>query len=428
MRRFLLPLLTALTIAAALPAAASATVGPCVPEEPAGPQCQVWTGKVTRVSDGDTVDVDVAGDGTRKPIRVRMIGLQAMEQSTYSANEQRRRGECHALEATQRLISLVRPRRRTVRIAALDPSSKTGVRWRRSVAIRVNGRWSDVGRRMISEGHALFLPNGRETAYNRAYNRLAQEAASKGLGIWNPGHCGIGPSENAPLKLWVNWDADGADERNLNGEWVKVKNFDPVNAVPLARWWIRDSHLRRYTFPAGASIGPGQTMTFYVGSGTDTATSFYWGLDEPVFENVTNDERAMGDGAYLFDPDGDLRAWMTYPCRASCTDPFAGALEISVEPRGREYISVANVSDRPVDLEGYRLASEPYGYPFGPRSVLQPGEVMRIQTGGSPQQDTRLFRHWGQPDPILDNAGDVVRLTTFDEIDLDCFAWGRGAC
>ena len=35
----------------------------------------------------------------------------------------------------------------------------------------------------------------------------------------------------------------------------------------------------------------------------------------------------MGDGAYLFDPQGDLRASMTYPCRIACTDPYQGAVE-----------------------------------------------------------------------------------------------------
>jgi hypothetical protein len=36
-------------------------------------------------------------------------------------------------------------------------------------------------------------------------------------------------------------------------------------------------------------------------------------MSEPVFENATPDERGMGDGGYLFDPDGDLRGWDTYP-------------------------------------------------------------------------------------------------------------------
>src|SRR4051794_22838035 len=36
-------------------------------------------GRVVMVDDGDTVDVDLAGDGTSKLARVRYIGVQAME-------------------------------------------------------------------------------------------------------------------------------------------------------------------------------------------------------------------------------------------------------------------------------------------------------------------------------------------------------------
>ena len=38
-------------------------------------------GKVVFVDDGDTIDVDVAGDGTGRPVRVRYIGIQSMELS-----------------------------------------------------------------------------------------------------------------------------------------------------------------------------------------------------------------------------------------------------------------------------------------------------------------------------------------------------------
>ena len=39
---------------------------------------------------------------------------------------------------------------------------------------------------------------------------------------------------------------------------------------------------------------------------------FFWGQRLPVFENVTGDGRGVGDGGYLFDPDGDVRAFEMY--------------------------------------------------------------------------------------------------------------------
>jgi endonuclease YncB( thermonuclease family) len=275
---------------------------------------------VTFVDDGDTLDVDVADDGRANPIRVRITGIQAMEQTVYSSHPSRRRGECHALAATARLDHLVRRGQGLVRLAAQRASSRTGGRWRRSVAVRVRGRWLDVGRVLISHGDALWLPNSVEYAWNREYDALAQRAASARLELWNPQACGSGPSDLAPLRMTLDWDAPGDDFENVNGEWVRVRNGSPVD-VPLAGWWVRDSALRRYRFPDWARIPAGGAVTVHVGRGTSSGDTFFWGLPAPAFENARGDARAMGDGAYLFDPQGDLRAWSMYPCRLACTGP-----------------------------------------------------------------------------------------------------------
>ena len=38
-----------------------------------------WYGKVTKVQDGDTIYVDVKGDGTHKSVPIRNTGIQATE-------------------------------------------------------------------------------------------------------------------------------------------------------------------------------------------------------------------------------------------------------------------------------------------------------------------------------------------------------------
>ena len=86
----------------------------------------------------------------------------------------------------------------------------------------------------------------------------ARAAGARGRrGLYDPDACGVGPSAASPLKLWVNWDADGRDTSNPSGEWVKIRNLDPVNPVPLGGWYLRDSGLRRFTFPASAVVAPG---------------------------------------------------------------------------------------------------------------------------------------------------------------------------
>ena len=306
-------LLIALVIVfAALAAPASASVGPCLPGGSRdGALCTFWTGKVTFVADGDTIDVDIAGDGTRRARRVRLTGFNAMELTRYSHTARLRRGDCHGVDATTRLEQLLRHGRMRVRLAAQDPASMSGPRLRRQVSVRLGGQWVDVGRTMLAEGHALWLPNGFEWAWNRDYADLSRLAAAAGLRLWNTQGCGSGPSPSAALSLHVNYDAKYNDRFNVNGEWAELHN-DSSEAVRLDGWWFRDSALRRYTFQPGAVLPADGTLRLRMGYGTDTADELHWGLDSPPFENPSYDERATGDGGYLFDPRGNLRAWEIY--------------------------------------------------------------------------------------------------------------------
>jgi len=418
--RSLVVTIALLLAAGAAAEAAQARMGSCLPPARAH-TCHVWTGKVTYIGDGDTIYVDVAGDGKRASERVRMTGINATEQSVYSRSADRRRGECHALDATARLEQLIRRSRWRVRLYALDPGSRSGRRLRRVVAVRIGGRWRDAGRRLITEGHAVWLPNQQEFAWNVDYGRRAERAAEQGLRIWDPAYCGAGPSDGIPLKVTVNGNV-----RFLNDEWVRVRNLDPVNEVDLGGWSIRDSALNRFVFPDWATLPPGESLTLYVGDGTHTWTEFFWSRRGPVFDNIGRNSR--GDAAYLLDPLGNFRAWMTYPCIRNCTDPYQGALEVTAKPRGRESITVANLGTAAADLDGYQLQSPPYSYPFGRDSVLQPGERMRIWTTGDPAEDTRLEKHWGETGPFLNNGGDKVRLSNLRGTVLDCVTWGRGRC
>jgi endonuclease YncB( thermonuclease family) len=381
---------------------------------------------VTSVNDGDTIDVDVAGDGTRRPRRIRLTGIQAMEQTVYSTK--RRQGECHAVGATLRLEALIRQGKRAVRLTAADPYSVSRKRFMRSVAVKIRHRWRDVGGILVGEGLALWLPGSHESAPNAAYSVASQRAAAAQLGLFDPDGCGAGPAAVSPLKLWANWDAEGSDNANPGGEWVKVRNLDPVNAVPLGAWYVRDSGLRRYTFPAAASIPPGGTVQVDVGNDGDGVTRFPWRLHNPVFANATYDEDAMGDGAYLFDPLGNVRASMIYPCRYACADPYQGAVAIEAHPSKPESVTLTNLTAGPLDLQDYQLKSPPYNYDIGPGAVLQGGESLRVMINGAREEDTPLLKHWGFAGDILRNGGDSVRLVTYTDITLACAAWGSQSC
>jgi endonuclease YncB( thermonuclease family) len=425
-RRSLLLVLLAGLLLAAVPASSHAARGACVVGV-RGPSCDVWTAKVRSVNDGDTMDVDVLGDGTTASRRIRVSGIQAMEQTVYAAR--RRQGDCHAVEATERLERLVRRSKGLVRLAAEDPLSMSQHRLMRTVAVKAGGRWRDAGTYLVREGLALWWPSWGESSPNASYSVLTQWAIAAQRGLFDPDACGVGPSALSPLKLWVNWDADGDDSANPSGEWVKIRNLDPVNPVPLGDWYLRDAGLRRYIFPPQAVIPPGGIVTVDVGTEGDDATVFPWGQQSAVFANAGYGVGAMGDGAYLFDPLGNIRATMVYPCRTACSDPLQGAVALSADPNGRrESVTITNLTPGPIDLDGHVLKSPPQSYHFGPGSVLPAGGSMRIQVVGDTANDTPLDKRWGFAKPILRDAGDLVKLSSYTDITVACTAWGDKSC
>lgn len=421
--------LAALALASALilPAsAAQAKGGACLPDYPHGAHCHVWTGKVRQIDDGDTLDASVPRDGLGGVLRVRIIGVQAMELTSYRVAQ--RAGDCHAIDATRRLEQLVRRSKNRIRVSALYPESRSRGRRLRSVAVRRGGRWRDVGRILVSEGLGLWLPGITEDAANARYSVLSQKAAAARRGLFSPNACGIGPNEGHPIGVWAQWDADGNDRDDVNGEYVKIRNYDVNNPLPLSGWYLRDTGLRRFTFPPGSVIPPNSSVTVYAGIGENAGTDFYWGLSAPVFENASKAYPDIGDGAYLFDPQGDVRAWMIYPCKVGCTNVAQGHIALRAQPRKDEYVAVTNTGAAPLDLEPYVLKTPPYSYAFAQGTVLGPGQTIRVHTEGDPSDDTATDKYWGMSNQILNNSGDVAMFETYNDIEIACTSYGTKSC
>jgi micrococcal nuclease len=298
-----------LLLALVLAAPAHAATGRCT-SGGGSPRCHFWHGKVVFVADGDTIDVRIRGRGVK---RVRITGINAMEMTRYSSIRSRRRGRCHAVAATNRLEDLLRRGHNRVRLAAQHTSSRSGHRIRRQISVRIHGRWVDAGAVLMAEGHTLFLSNGHEWAWNRRYLELAREAAFRGVRLWNPRGCGVGTARKAVLDMQLNYDAPGGDPQYVNGEWARIFNRSGF-PVSLRGWTFRDSFKLSYRFPRRARIPAHGSVLLRMGRGRNGGGTFYWGLGSPPFQNPDNHpRRAVGDGGYLFDPRGNLRAWVMYP-------------------------------------------------------------------------------------------------------------------
>ena len=244
-------ILLALAGALILPvSAAEAKSGPCLADYPHDTQCRVWNGKVRYVDDGDTLDADVPGDGLGGLLRVRIIGTQAMEQTSYRAAQ--RAGDCHALDATNRLEQLVRKSKKRIRVALAVPGEPLA---RPPAALDRGPPRRALARRRADpdlRGPRAVVARQAEDAANARYSLLTQRAAAAAhTGLFAPTPAASGPTRAPPIGLYAQWDADGNDRQDVNGEWVRIRNYDPINPLPLDGWYVRDSGLRRFTFPAG---------------------------------------------------------------------------------------------------------------------------------------------------------------------------------
>jgi Lamin Tail Domain len=429
------------TLATAAPAQA-AWRAPCIPGTGV-PKCTFWRVRATFIADGDTIKAVIAGDRRRRVTLIRVNGINAMELHRYSSRARLRRGDCHGVEAAALVERYVKRSHWRIRLAAQRASSRSGGRLRRSVWVKLGGRWTDLAALELRSGLALWLPNDVEWAHNRRYHVLSERAALARRGLYATSACGAGPDQDVPIALSVNWDADGNDARNLTGEWVEVRNGG-TRPVRLGGWWVRDSwlnHNRRgvpgYELPAGTVVAPGGSVRVHVGCGSDHGGDLYWCQRSSAFENVTSTRTSMGDGGYLFDPQGDLRAWMIYPCLVACRDPLAGRVRLAVEPRGQEEIGITNIGTGAIDLIDHvlqlhngRRDSFVFGYPFGAGSALAPGDTMVVRPGGS-GPGSRLVRNLHRGEHVLTDGGGTISLRTATGIVTDCLAWGsarRGGC
>lgn len=424
--KMLRPLLLAITalLFAAIPA--HAAKGPCIPGDGSSPTCEWWNAKVTLVADGDTIDVTIPGEGKKS---VRFIGINAMELTHYSHTASQRRGDCMGVPATNFIEKLIKGSKWKVRLASQHANSRSGRRIRRSVFVKSGGKWIDLAKTELDAGYALFLPNGEEFAHNLDYQKAAAQARAAGRNLWNPRACN-GPDPAAQLSMVVNWDADGNDSGNLNGEYLEIRNAGSQD-VDISGWWARDSWLNwfqnkqhgtpGFKFPAGTRVPATGAIRLHVGCGNNQGIDIHWCQKTSAFENVTYDQTHIGDGGYLFDPKGSMRASFLYPCVVDCSNPAKGKVKVIPNPAG-DFIAIINttleplnLTDQVIKLRNHGQAGEyVYGKVFDLGSILPAlGFVNFVSTVGSG----------------LANNGGVVELRTIDDQLTECVQWGSfGSC
>ena len=161
-------------------------------------------------------------------------------------------------------------------------------------------------------------------------------------------------------------------------------------------------------------------------AGTAHLDSVVLGPVAPRSSGPQRRRAAMGDGAYLFDPQGDLHTWMTYPSRRTPPINSRAPCRSPTKPRGREGRDrppAHRLHDRPRRLPP---PDPPYTYAFPRDSLLEPGR--RDVDRRPPRRSDRGLATqtpWGRTGPILNNSGDKVRLSGFRVPRARCYAYGH---
>lgn len=382
------------------------------------------TGVITQIHDGDTISVLLNTSG--EEVRVRLIGIQAMEIHPFTNNTP---NDFYADEAIARLTELLGGVGETVTLRAIDQNIEILDRTARHVFSETSGEEVNVSEVLLEEGFVLPFSHETENTYNEFYMALAQEAKAEDIGIWSGDYDTPADSNNVNFDLLVNFDAEGDDVLNLSGEWIKITNTSGRD-VDISGWVIRDSGLNFFIFPDATTIDNGDAITIYGGSGTNTNNIFYWGNTEPFLDN-------FGDGIYLHDylddsanpnddiyPVGNIIASTLFPSLDNATDPLEGKVTINANYDAEgddninlngEWVIIENISSSTINLKDYQIHSEPLGsdhYYFADTTLLQEGEVLTLYIGSG--TDTSLEKYWGKDTGILANSSDRVWIDSLE--------------
>ena len=270
---------------------------------------------VVRVVDGDTMEIRF-DNGTADTVR--LLGVDTPEVHSANTPEEfegvpetaegerclRRYGERASAFAAERLDG------ETVRLRFDAESDRRGYYGRLLGYLVVDGE--SFNRLLLDEGLARVY-DSRFTERER-FDEAESVARSAGTGLWacatdtaagatTTSTPGAGSGDGRVRIVEVNADAPGDDNENLGEEFVVLENTG-AEPLDLSGWTVSDEAGHRYTF-GEFSLDPGERVTLHTGSGTDTATSVYWGRAGAVWNNG-------GDTVTVRDADGDVVAERSY--------------------------------------------------------------------------------------------------------------------
>jgi len=285
-----------------------------------------FNAKIIKVVDGDTVYAK-ALNGTE--YKIRLLGVDTPE--TYKENKPDEyillNGDSitdlnwlktwgiNAKEFAKENLA-----DKTVIIVFDNIAPKKGYYGRYLAYIYINnsGVLLDFNKELLTEGYARVYVSQFEKL--NEYQQAEYYAKSHHIGLWGWNGSIFSESSNivtatvtttndnvngnSIIVSYIHADAAGNDNRNLNDEYIVIKNVGG-SPVSLSGWKVKDDGGHTYMFPSGFVLQPGMEVTLYTGSGVNTDTDLYWGSSRAIWNN-------NGDTIYIIDSTGNMILTKSY--------------------------------------------------------------------------------------------------------------------
>lgn len=148
--------------------------------------------------------------------------------------------------------------------------------------------------RLVAQGYARMYDS--DFTERSRFSSAESTAQRESIGLWDctdaqsatpePTTTTESPSdgEGSLSIAQIHEDASGNDHENLNEEYVVFENTGD-GTLDLSGWSLEDEVEHTYYFPDGITLDPGETVTVYTGSGSDTDSEIYWGSGRAVWNN-----------------------------------------------------------------------------------------------------------------------------------------------
>lgn len=263
---------------------ATATATP-TPTPTPDPDQTAWTVAVIDIVDGDTMDIRFA-NGTSDTIR--LLGVDTPETSVGSTDPAEWEGipdtdggRAHLAEWGDEATNYAELQLGDTIYIELDETADTRGSYGRLLVYvyATKDAPTSFNERLLENGYARLYES--EFIKRSSFEDAEATAMDTNTGVWD--YESPSTSGSASLEITtIHEDASGNDYDNLNDEYVTIENTG--SSLNMDRYTLEDEANQIYTF-GDFTLGAGDSVTIYTGSGSDSGTALYWGQDAPVWNN-----------------------------------------------------------------------------------------------------------------------------------------------